>query len=218
MKTGALLLSIALCLATGPLVGQGLATDAWPTYAGDYSQRRYSPLRQIDQTNVRHLTLAWLRRLTAGPGGREDGPGALAQGDRRFQPAVLLHHGTRGGRGSRAGRYGRRSRRAGFSAVVRSADRRPPVEVLHGADEPGGSGPGDVGEPRRGTPRRRAGVDAGLVRPRDASVHLRDRESDAGVHGQAARTARRTLQSVHLLGCGAERRHRKASVVLPDVA
>ena len=73
MKTGALLLSIALCLATGPLVGQGLATDAWPTYAGDYSQRRYSPLRQIDQTNVRHLTLAWLRRLTAGPGGSEGG-------------------------------------------------------------------------------------------------------------------------------------------------
>ena len=75
MKTGTLLLSIALCLPTGPLVGQGLdpalltkpATDAWPTYAGDYSQRRYSTLRQIDQANVRHLTLAWVRRLTAGP-------------------------------------------------------------------------------------------------------------------------------------------------------
>src|SRR6266853_789647 len=75
MKTGTLLLSIALYLPTGPLVGQGLdpslltkpATNAWPTYAGDYSQRRYSTLRQIDQTNVRHLTLAWVRRLTAGP-------------------------------------------------------------------------------------------------------------------------------------------------------
>ncbi len=75
MKTATLLLSIALCLPNGPLVGQGLdpalltkpATDAWPSYAGDYSQRRYSTLRQIDQTNVRHLTLAWLRRLTAGP-------------------------------------------------------------------------------------------------------------------------------------------------------
>src|SRR5713226_2142381 len=73
MKTGTLLLSIALCLPNGPLVGQGLATDAWPTYAGDYSQRRYSTLRQIDQTNVRHLTLAWVRRLTAGPGGSEGG-------------------------------------------------------------------------------------------------------------------------------------------------
>src|SRR5216683_985685 len=75
MKTGTLLLSIALYLPTGPLVGQGLdpslltkpATNAWPTYAGDYSQRRFSTLRQIDQTNVRHLTLAWLRRVTAGP-------------------------------------------------------------------------------------------------------------------------------------------------------
>src|SRR2546427_11383952 len=67
MKTGTLLLSMALCLPTGPLLGQGLATDAWPTYAGDYSQRRHSTLRQIDQTNVRHLTLAWVRRLTAGP-------------------------------------------------------------------------------------------------------------------------------------------------------
>src|SRR5882724_10276716 len=67
MKTGTLLLSIALGLPTGPLLGQGLATNAWPTFAGDYSQRRYSTLRQIDQANVRHLTLAWVRRLTAGP-------------------------------------------------------------------------------------------------------------------------------------------------------
>ncbi|HVH67205.1 MAG TPA: acido-empty-quinoprotein group A [Gemmatimonadales bacterium] len=63
------------------LVGQGVdpslltrpATDAWPTYAGDYSQRRYSTLTQIDTTNVRHLTLAWVQRLTAGPGGGEGG-------------------------------------------------------------------------------------------------------------------------------------------------
>src|SRR5881392_4117853 len=74
-RTATLLLLIGCCLARGSLVGQGLdpalltkpATDAWPTYAGDYSQRRYSTLRQIDQANVRHLTLAWVRRLTAGP-------------------------------------------------------------------------------------------------------------------------------------------------------
>src|SRR5438105_950648 len=79
MKTATLLLLIPFCLPNGPLAGQGLdpalltrpATDAWPTYAGDYSQRRYSTLKQVDQTNVRHLTLAWLRRLTAGPGGSE---------------------------------------------------------------------------------------------------------------------------------------------------
>ena len=37
-------------------------TDAWPTYHGDYSGRRYSTLRQIDTTNVKNLTLAWVYR------------------------------------------------------------------------------------------------------------------------------------------------------------
>src|SRR5438094_6246943 len=73
MKTATLLLLIPFCLPNGPLVGQGLAPDAWPTYAGDYSQRRYSTLTQIDTTNVRHLTLAWVRRLTAGAGGGDGG-------------------------------------------------------------------------------------------------------------------------------------------------
>jgi alcohol dehydrogenase (cytochrome c) len=40
---------------------------SWPTYSGDYSGRRYSALKQIDQSNVRYLTLAWTTRLTAGP-------------------------------------------------------------------------------------------------------------------------------------------------------
>ena len=80
-RTATLLLLIGCCLARGSLVGQGLdpalltkpATDAWPTYAGDYSQRRYSTLAQIDTTNVRHLSLAWVSRLTAGAGGGEGG-------------------------------------------------------------------------------------------------------------------------------------------------
>src|SRR2546430_14482224 len=80
-KTAKLLLLIAFCWPGGSLAGQGLdpalltkpATDAWPTYAGDYSQRRYSTLAQIDTTNVRHLSLAWVSRLTAGAGGGEGG-------------------------------------------------------------------------------------------------------------------------------------------------
>src|SRR2546421_4163191 len=80
-RTATLLLLIAFCLARGSLAGQGLdpallakpATDSWPTYAGDYSQRRYSTLAQIDTTNVRHLSLAWVSRLTAGAGGGEGG-------------------------------------------------------------------------------------------------------------------------------------------------
>ena len=34
-------------------------TNTWPTYNGDYSGRRYSTLSQINQGNVRSLTLAW---------------------------------------------------------------------------------------------------------------------------------------------------------------
>jgi acido-empty-quinoprotein group A len=36
-----------------------LSTD-WPTFNGDYSGRRYSSLSQIDQSNVKRLTLAWV--------------------------------------------------------------------------------------------------------------------------------------------------------------
>jgi alcohol dehydrogenase (cytochrome c) len=42
--------------------------ESWPTYSGDYTGRRYSSLTQINQSNVKHLTLAWQRRLTNGPG------------------------------------------------------------------------------------------------------------------------------------------------------
>src|SRR5690242_21963833 len=76
-KSAALLLAFALCTAHERSLAQGLdpasllrpATDAWPTYAGDYSQRRFSTLTQIDTSNVKRLSLAWVRRLTAGPSG-----------------------------------------------------------------------------------------------------------------------------------------------------
>ena len=37
--------------------------DAWPTYNGDYSGRRFSTLKQITTSNVKNLTLAWVYRL-----------------------------------------------------------------------------------------------------------------------------------------------------------
>jgi len=36
------------------------ATDTWPTYNGDYSGKRFSPLHQINAANVGSLTLAWV--------------------------------------------------------------------------------------------------------------------------------------------------------------
>src|SRR5437016_12190208 len=80
-RTAKLLLLIPFWVPRASLVGQGLdpalltkpATDAWPTYAGDYSQRRYSTLTQIDTTNVRQLSLAWVIRLTAAAGAVQGG-------------------------------------------------------------------------------------------------------------------------------------------------
>ena len=45
-----------------------LPTDAWPTYNGDYSGRRFSPLTQINSANVHTLALAWATRFGNGPG------------------------------------------------------------------------------------------------------------------------------------------------------
>jgi alcohol dehydrogenase (cytochrome c) len=71
-----LLVLAAIAAATVALSGQGVNRDllhkplaeAWPTYSGDYSGKRYSAATQINQTNVKALTLAWTRRLTAGAG------------------------------------------------------------------------------------------------------------------------------------------------------
>ncbi len=74
-----------ICAATIVVAAQGLTRDllykplgqSWPTYSGDYSGKRYSSLTQINQTNVKSLTLAWTRRLANGaaPGG-PPAPGA----------------------------------------------------------------------------------------------------------------------------------------------
>ena len=46
-----------------------LPTDAWPTYNGDYSGRRFSPLALLNTANVHHLSLAWAARVTNGASG-----------------------------------------------------------------------------------------------------------------------------------------------------
>jgi len=54
-------------------------SESWPTYSGDYSGRRYSALTQINQSNVKHLTLAWVSKLTSGASGF-GGPGGFGAG------------------------------------------------------------------------------------------------------------------------------------------
>ncbi|HEX8881750.1 MAG TPA: PQQ-binding-like beta-propeller repeat protein, partial [Candidatus Acidoferrum sp.] len=63
-----LLLFLALVPYAPFVAAQGLdpaallkpATDTWPTYNGDYSGRRFSPLDQMNATNIDSLTLAWI--------------------------------------------------------------------------------------------------------------------------------------------------------------
>ncbi len=43
-------------------------SDSWPTYSGDYSGKRYSALKQVNRSNVQHLTLAWMMQVTPGNG------------------------------------------------------------------------------------------------------------------------------------------------------
>src|SRR5258708_39561483 len=73
-----LLLAAPLWLVPALLIGQGNGVapadllkplqDSWPTYNGDYSGKRYSALTQINQATAKNLTLAWMIRLTPGPG------------------------------------------------------------------------------------------------------------------------------------------------------
>jgi len=69
--------SLSLCiLLASTLCGQSLKlskllelpTDTWPTYNGDYSGRRFSPLKKINDANVSALSLGWVYRTNAGGG------------------------------------------------------------------------------------------------------------------------------------------------------
>ena len=60
-----------------PALLQKQPTDAWPTYNGDYSGRRFSPLSQINQSNISNLKLAWTYKAKPGetPGSQVGGEG-----------------------------------------------------------------------------------------------------------------------------------------------
>src|SRR5215472_11902763 len=91
--------TIAICLWPALAAAQALnPTDLlkplagdWPTYSGDYSGKRYSHLTQINQTNVKNLTLAWTSRLTAGAGGAGGRGGRFGGG---APPVIVGGEGT----------------------------------------------------------------------------------------------------------------------------
>src|SRR4051812_35520708 len=71
------LMALTFVFSLVPSFGQGLDPAAllkqpanmWPTYNGDYSGRRFSQLKQINDANVNDLSLAWANRFTAGGAG-----------------------------------------------------------------------------------------------------------------------------------------------------
>ena len=71
MKLVRTLLTLAGMAASLPAQGLDPAkmlqppTDTWPTYSGDYTGRRFSPLKQINAANVHTLSLAWVYRMVA---------------------------------------------------------------------------------------------------------------------------------------------------------
>ena len=71
-----------MILLTALLLAQGLdpkallkpPTDTWPTYNGDYSGRRFSPLSEINSGNLNELALEWFYRISSV--GQQRGVGA----------------------------------------------------------------------------------------------------------------------------------------------
>jgi alcohol dehydrogenase (cytochrome c) len=86
--------------ATGGLDPASVAkplADSWPSYSGDYTGRRYSALNQINQSNVKALTLAWVTRVNAGSANAGGGGGGFgAFGGRGGGPAAAMNVGGEG--------------------------------------------------------------------------------------------------------------------------
>ncbi|MDQ6665838.1 MAG: acido-empty-quinoprotein group A [Acidobacteriota bacterium] len=71
MKLPLLLAFLAVLLPAQSLDPAKLAqppVDSWPTYNGDFSGRRFSPLSKINAGNVNSMTLAWIYRVNTGSG------------------------------------------------------------------------------------------------------------------------------------------------------
>jgi alcohol dehydrogenase (cytochrome c) len=71
--------------------------DQWATYSGDYTGRRYSALKDINQATAKNLSLAWTVRLTGGLPGAGAGVGGGRGGGRGgFGPAASVAVGGEG--------------------------------------------------------------------------------------------------------------------------
>src|ERR1700692_4291327 len=96
-----LIIFSSLLLAPGLVFGQGGLDpsdilkplgDQWTTYSGDYTGKRYSSLKQINQATVKNLSLAWVTRFTmgCGPTGSGDAGGGGFGGRGGSAPAPII--------------------------------------------------------------------------------------------------------------------------------
>src|SRR5579862_5593127 len=97
MKPVFLLLCPALLCAQGGLNPADIFKphpDQWPTYSGDYSAKRFSELKQINQSTVKNLSLAWVTQFNngCGPTGTGTGPSGPPTGGGRgaLPPAPII--------------------------------------------------------------------------------------------------------------------------------
>src|ERR1700733_11687560 len=76
--------------------------NSWPTYNGDYTGKRYSALTQVNRSNVKQLTLAWMSQVTAGTESPTPTSGGEQRSGREKAPLIVGGEGpgnipTRGG-------------------------------------------------------------------------------------------------------------------------
>ena len=57
---------LAVFLFSVTAFGQASFPEAWPSYNGATSGRRYSTLSKINQSNIAALSLAWVYRVNPG--------------------------------------------------------------------------------------------------------------------------------------------------------
>ena len=107
MTWNKLLLTSSLLLLPAALVGQGQGSapadlykplsESWPTYSGDYSGKRYSSLKHINQATVKNLSLAWVVTLSTAQGGAiigGEGKGDFPVGAANVKGTPLMVDGT----------------------------------------------------------------------------------------------------------------------------
>jgi alcohol dehydrogenase (cytochrome c) len=80
MIRAALLLSLLVAAGQAPPRAGQAPTDGWPSYNGDYTGRRFSPLTKVNDRNVKSLSLGWSYRLSAAGAGPIKGTPLVVNG------------------------------------------------------------------------------------------------------------------------------------------